>query len=137
MGGVTALESRYWALLRSLENFYGDSVQAQKFDGTSTSTKEHKVLLRPAESNALLDEWRYLWRTARHDDDRERVIEDMEKEDADLRRSPSLKYRFVHGTLEWKVAIGTCDLAPKETARLYGVGVSTVYKYRKNYRQVA
>jgi hypothetical protein len=130
------LEDRFHTALNALENFYGDMTKAKSFDGPQTSSTKpgSRILAVPPECKAILDEWRFLWRTAKNDEGREEVVGDMEAEYRNRLRSPSGKYTFVHGTLEWKQAIGTCDLTASETARLYGVAVSTVYKFRKAHR---
>jgi hypothetical protein len=120
--------------LAALANFYGDTLKAQALADRTSSSKPGAVILQvPHESKAILDEWRFMWRNAKSDEDRRQVVADMEAEYQNRLRSPSRKHTFVVNTLEWKVAIGTCDMTAKDTARLYGVGLSTVYKYRKEH----
>lgn len=131
-GGVT-LEDDFREKLRRLELWHSDAVKAQDFSGPQTShTKPGSVELRvtPYPHRSY---WQNEWRKAKGDEGREEVIRGLDDEWDDLALSPSKKHAFTQRTLEWKVAIGSCDLPAKHTARLYGVGLSTVYKYRNQH----
>jgi hypothetical protein len=131
---VTDLQAAFNTALAALANFYGDTLKAQALADRTSQSKPGAVILQvPHESRAILDEWRFRWRMAKGDEGRREVVGEMEAEYENRLRSPSHKHMFIHGTLEWKQAIGTCDMTAKDTARLYGVGLSTVYKYRKEY----
>jgi hypothetical protein len=129
------LEARFSAALNALESFYGDTVQAKAFDGPQTSSTKpgSRILAVPPESKAILNEWRFQWRNAKGDEGRQEVVRDMEAEYENRLHSPSLKVEHRQMTLEWKQAIGTCTLPAKQVARMYCIGLSTVYKYRKEY----
>jgi hypothetical protein len=131
---MTDLQAQFNTALAALSNFYGDTLKAQALADRTSSSKPGAVILQvPHESRAILDEWRFMWRNAKSDEDRRQIIRDVEREYENRLRSPSRKHTFVVNTLEWKVAIGTCDLTAKDTARLYGVPLSTVYHYRKEH----
>jgi hypothetical protein len=131
---VTDLQAAFNTALAALGNWYSDSLKAQALADRTSSSKPGAVILQvPHETKAILDEWRFMWRNAKSDEDRRQVVADMEREYENRLRSPSRKHTFIVNTLEWKVAIGTCDMTAKDTARLYGVGLSTVYKFRKEH----
>jgi hypothetical protein len=132
--GLT-LEARFHQALNRLCTWYADSTRAISFDGPSIAhTKPGAVELR-LQSYPDLHEWKHRWRGTRSDAEREAVIAELEAEYQNLSQSPSGKHTHVLNTLEWKVAIANHEGEARYVARFYGVGLSTVYKYRKMHRQ--
>jgi hypothetical protein len=130
---MTALESRFWTALRRLEAWHSDAVKAQSFTNSNTThgkpgSVELKVTPYPHYSY-----WTNEWRKARDDVERETVISDLGEEWDQLGLSPSKKHSHRQRGVAWKVEIGTANLPAKNVARLYCVGLSTVYKYRAEY----
>jgi hypothetical protein len=133
---VLTLQERFDSALDRLKHWYADSTKAISFDGPSIAhTKPGAVELR-IQSYPDLHEWKHRWRQCRSDAEREAVIAELEDEYRNLSQSPSGKHTHVLNTLEWKVAIANHEGEARYVARFYGVGLSTVYKYRKLHRQV-
>lgn len=134
---MTALESRFWAKLKRLQDWHSDSTKAQSFTNSNTTHgKPGSVELRVT-PYPHFSYWTNEWRKARNDEEREEVVRGLDEEWFELGHSPSMKYTVLsHGTLEWKVSIATADMPAKNVSRMYGVPLSTVYHYRKEYGQV-
>ena len=133
---MTPLESRFWAALTRLETWHSDSLKAQDFSGPQTSSSKPGSVELRVTPYPHYSYWTNEWRKAKDDEGREEVIRGLEGEWFELAISPSKKYgTFSYDTLEWKVAIANQDAPAKNVARIYGVAVSTVYLYRKKFRQ--
>lgn len=128
------LEQQFLSILKLLQDWHSDSVKAQNFDGPQIHQTKAGTTVLTAQDYPRTRYWQDRWRLAKGAAQAFEVLIEMRQEYDDLGRSPSKKHLYFPNTLEQKTAIANEDGDAKDVARTFGVGVSTVYKYRKLYR---
>ena len=127
---MTPLEARFWAALSRLETWYADPVKAMSLDGRTSSSKPGATILRVGRYPDA-DQWRYLWRTARNDGQRESVVGDMEKECDRLGRLPKPEMKL-DGKRYWLLESGDYHgMDYRTAAEDLGLEERTVWEWRK------
>lgn len=69
-------QHRFLTALRRLQDWHADSVKAQTLESQSTGKPESRIL--QAQHHGFLFHWLKLWKYSRDDDDREKLIEELE-----------------------------------------------------------